>query len=215
MRLAAALLVFACCALGQPKAQLSGFVRDTSGAVVQEAAIAVLNLDTGIRRSTMSNQEGFYAVSSLTPGQYKITVRKPGFATVGQTGVALHAMDVGRLDFMLEVGSLRDEVTVESTPTLMNATDAASGLVTTRTPAEQLPVNGRGLQGLIDLAPGVLTTPATAGEAGQFSVNGQRPATNYFTVDGVSANNGVSGSGLPGQFSGAALPAMSAIGLAA
>ncbi len=206
------LLATGCAWAQQPKAQLSGFVRDSSGAAVQDAAIAVLNLDTGIRRSTVSNHQGFYAVSSLTPGQYKITVRKPGFATVAQTGIGLHAMDISRLDFNLEIGSLRDEITVESTPALMNTTGAALGLVTTRNPAESLPVNGRGLQGLIDLAPGVLTTPATAGEAGQFSVNGQRPATNYFTVDGVSANNGVSGSGLPGQFSGAALPAMSAIG---
>lgn len=212
MKVAVLALLAACCALGQPRAQFSGFVRDTSSAVVQQAAISVLNLDTGIRRSTVSNQEGFYAVSSLTPGQYKITVRKPGFATVAQTGIGLHSMDVGRLDFTLEVGSLRDEITVDSRPTLMNASDGSSGMVTTRNPAEQLPVNGRGLQGLIDLAPGVLTTPATAGEAGQFSVNGQRPATNYFTVDGVSANNGVSGSGLPGQFSGSALPSMSAIG---
>jgi predicted porin len=198
--------------MAQPKAQISGFVRDTSQSVIQDAAIAVINLDTGIRRSTLTNSEGFYAISSLTPGQYKITVRKPGFGTVARTGVALHGMDVGRLDFLLNVGSVREEITVDDAPPLLNTTDASYGIKTTRRPAEQLPVNGRGLQGLIDLAPGVLITPATSGEAGQFSANGQRPATNYFTVDGVSANNGVSGSGLPGQFSGGALPAMTAIG---
>lgn len=196
----------------QSRSQLSGFVRDGSQAVVQDAAITVLNLDNGIRRSTHSNQEGFYAVSSLTPGQYKITVRKPGFNTVARTGVMLHAMDAGRLDFSLDIGSVREEIFVESAPPLLNTSDASYGMQMTRHSAEQLPVNGRGLQGLIDLAPGVLTTPATAGEAGQFSANGQRPATNYFTVDGVSANNGISGSGLPGQFSGGALPSMTAIG---
>ena len=209
---ALALLLFAAVAFAQPKAQISGFVRDTSDAVVQDAAIAVINLDTGVRRSTASNKEGFYAIASLSPGNYKITVRKPGFQTVARTGISFHALDASRLDFSLEVGSMYEEVTVESLPPLMNTADAAQGMTSSRKPAEFLPVNGRGLQALIDLAPGVLTTPATAGEAGQFSANGQRPGTNYFTVDGVSANNGISGSGLPGQFSGGALPAMTAIG---
>lgn len=205
-------LVGSSLAVAQPKAQISGFVRDSTSGVVREAAIAVLNLDTGVRRSTHSGGDGFYAVSSLTPGQYKITVRCAGFQTVARTGVGLHAMDSARLDFVLEVGSTHEEITVVDTTPLINSSDGSQGMQTGRNPAQNLPINGRGLQALIDLAPGVLTTPATAGEAGQFSANGQRPATNYFTVDGVSANNGVSGSGLPGQFSGGALPAMTAIG---
>jgi len=70
-----------------------------------------------------------------------------------------------------------------------------------------LPVSGRGMVGLLELAPGVLITPATAGEAGQFSTNGQRANTNYFTLDGVSANTGVSGTGMPAQFSAVPCPA--------
>ena len=205
-------LIFAAAATAQPRAQIAGFVRDSSNAVVRGAAIAVLNLDTGVRRSTHTGADGFYAVPSLTAGQYKITVRSSGFQTVARTGVSLHALDSARLDFVLEVGPMHEEITVEAAAPLMNSFDASQGMQTSRRPAETLPVNGRGLQALIDLAPGVLTTPATGGEAGQFSANGQRPATNYFTVDGVSANNGVSGSGLPGQFSGGALPAMTAIG---
>jgi hypothetical protein len=198
--------------LAQPKSQLSGFVQDSTGAPVSDAAISVINLDTGVRRSTRSNNEGFYAVSSLTPGQHKISVRREGFQTVARTGIPLHAMDVARIDFTLELGSLHEEITVEDVPALLNTADASYGMVVGQDSAESLPLNGRGLQALIDLAPGVLATPATSGEAGQFSANGQRPATNYFTVDGVSANNGISGSGLPGQFSGGALPAMTAIG---
>jgi hypothetical protein len=196
----------------QPKAQISGFVRDVSNSPVAEAAVSAVNLDTGVRRSARSNDEGFFAISSLTPGQYKLTVRKPGFQTIARTGLDLHAMDVARIDFLLEIGAVREEITVTAPAPVLNTTDASQMFQTTRSPADALPVNGRGLQGLIDLAPGVLTTPATSGEAGQFSANGQRPATNYFTVDGVSANNGVSGSGLPGQFSGGALPGMTAIG---
>ncbi len=65
---------------------------------------------------------------------------------------------------------------------------------------------------LIELAPGAIVTPATRGEAGQFTATGQRPNTNYFTVDGVSANTGVTAGGLPAQPTGGVLPALSAYG---
>jgi hypothetical protein len=66
--------------------------------------------------------------------------------------------------------------------------------------------------GLLELSPGTNVTPATRGEAGQFTANGQRPNANYFTVDGASANTGVSAGGLPAQITGGVLPAMSAFG---
>lgn len=212
MRTAALILLSCGAAWAQTKAQLSGFVRDRSGAVIREAAVSVVHMETGTRRSARSNGEGFYAVSSLAPGSYKVTVRKPSFQTLVRMSVPLQATEAGRFDFILDIGSMQEAITVEGTAPMLNSDDASSGVQMSYQPAETLPLNGRGLQGLVELAPGVLATPANAGEAGQFSTNGQRPNTNYFTVDGVSANNGVSGSGLPGQFSGGALPSMTAIG---
>lgn len=185
---------------------------DRSGAMIREASVSVINMNSGTRRSVRSNAEGFYAVSSLSAGLYKITIRKEGFQTLARVSVPLQATEAGRFDFTLDIGSTHEVITVDSTTPLLNANDAASGIQVDTDRARSLPLNGRALQGLIELAPGVLATPANAGEAGQFSTNGQRPNTNYFTVDGVSANNGVSGSGLPGQFSGGALPSMTAIG---
>src|SRR5205807_5948579 len=75
-----------------------------------------------------------------------------------------------------------------------------------------LPLNGRGLLTLLELAPGTNVIPATRGDAGQFTATGQRPNTNYFTVDGVSANTGVTAGGLPAQSTGGSLPALSAFG---
>lgn len=207
-----ALLIAPLISSGQQKAQVAGVVRDPSDAIVPGASVSVVNLDTGVRRMTYSNSEGFYAVSALAAGNYKITVRKDGFRTVAQLGVVLQALETARFDFALPIGSINETVTVEGTAPLINIEDLTTTLVINAGRARDLPLNGRGVQGLVDLAPGVLSTPATAGEAGQFSTNGQRPNTNYFTVDGVSANNGVIGSGLPGQFSGGALPAMTAIG---
>ncbi|MEX2262719.1 MAG: carboxypeptidase regulatory-like domain-containing protein [Bryobacteraceae bacterium] len=199
-------------AAAQQRAQMVGVVRDGSGAVIVDVDVAVLNTDTGIRRATRTNSQGFYAVSSLTPGQYKVTVRKPGFRTIARTGVELQATQSARLDFLLELGAIQEVVTVEGDGAPIRSNDGASQILLGRDSVEALPLNGRGLQGVLEFAPGVLATPATGGEAGQFSANGQRPNTNYFTIDGVSANNGVSGSGLPGEFSGGALPGMTAIG---
>jgi len=205
-------LMVSCAAYGQHKAQLAGFILDRSGAIVPNASVSVVQMETGTRRSVRSNSEGFYAVSSLSAGMYKITIRKEGFQTLARVSVPLQATEAARFDFTLDIGSMQEIVTVEGASPMLNVTDAASGVQVGTEAVEKLPLNGRALQGLIELAPGVLATPANAGEAGQFSTNGQRPTTNYFTVDGVSANNGVSGSGLPGQFSGGALPSMTAIG---
>jgi hypothetical protein len=196
----------------QQRAQLSGVLRDSSGAVVPEASVSVLHTETGFRRVTRTNAEGVYAVTSLLPGEYKVTVRKPGFRSVARLGVDLGASQNARLDFLLELGSLQETVTVEGNASPIHTNDAGSVVVLGRDATENLPLNGSALQHLISFAPGVIHTPATAGESGQFSANGQRPNTNYFTVDGVSANNGVGGSGLPGQFSGNTLPGMTAIG---
>jgi hypothetical protein len=73
------------------------------------------------------------------------------------------------LDFVLDIGSTQEVVTVTGTAPMLNVDDATSGVTMGSEPAQVLPLNGRGLQGLLELAPGVLATPANGGEAGQFS----------------------------------------------
>ncbi|MBK9169708.1 MAG: carboxypeptidase regulatory-like domain-containing protein [Bryobacterales bacterium] len=212
MRLLLCILLASVVANAQQRTQLFGSVLDATGGALPDAAITVLNLDTGIRRATRSNPQGVWAVYSLQPGEYKVRVRKVGFRTLARVGVRLGATESARLDFLLELGPIQETVTVEGAPVLTNTNDATALIVLGRDAFATLPLNGRGLQGVLDLAPGVVLTPATAGEAGQFSAAGQRPNTNYFTVDGVGANTGVSGAGLPGLFSGGTLPGMTAIG---
>jgi hypothetical protein len=95
---------------------------------------------------------------------------------------------------------------------MLNSDNVAVGTLVPRDRIQRLPLNGRGLLSLLELAPGTVVTPATRGEAGQFSANGQRPNTHYFTLDGVSINTGVSGGGLAAQCTGGALPGMTAFG---
>jgi hypothetical protein len=203
------------CALpgsAQQYSHLSGLILDSSFAGVPGAIVSAINEETGFRRIGYSRTDGGYSVASLEPGLYKITVRKPGFRPVIQFGVKLEVSQSARLDFTLALGSMQEAITVEGAPALLNSEDGSVGTLVERDEIEHLPLNGRGLAGLLELVPGTVVTPATRGEAGQFTANGQRPNTHYFTVDGVSANTGVSAGGLPAQSTGGSLPGMTAFG---
>lgn len=112
----------------------------------------------------------------------------------------------------MQVGPTSETLWVEGGASLVNTESAAVSTVVDRTFADNLPLNGRTFQTLIMLTPGVVVTQTAADDQGQFSVNGQRADANYFTVDGVSANFGVTGYFALGQTAGGALPALSAQG---
>ena len=196
----------------QPYSHLSGIILDASLASVPGAMVTVVNEDTGLRRVATSQSDGGYVVSSLQPGVYKITVRKPGFRTMIRFGVKLTESQPARADFKLVIGSVQETITVEGSAPLFNTEEASVSTVVGRDEVDHLPLDGSGLLGLIGLVPGAVVTPATRGEAGQFTVDGQRPNTHYFTVDGASANTGVSGGGSPAEATGGALPGMTAFG---
>ncbi len=199
-------------AAAYPTAQISGSVQDSSGAMVPEVMVSAFNEQTGTLRHTRTGPQGLYVLAALEPGRYKVWVRKDGFQTVARLGVRLEGNRHLRLDFALSLGRVEQVIVIEGDAPVMQTADASVGTLIGPRLIHDLPLNGRGLLGLLELAPGVLVTPASEGEAGQFSVSGQRPNTNYFTVDGVGANTGVSGAGLPSQFPGGTLPAMTAFG---
>ena len=206
------LLLVAISAAGQETATLVGFVWDSSSALVPDAQIIAVNDETGFRRQVDTGPEGSYHFAWLNPGHYKMTVRRDGFRTLVQYGVTLGAAQSARLDFHLQIGNVEEQVIVTDEPPLLNTSDASVSTLVGRNWVDKLPLAGRNLLTLLELAPGSIITPATGGEAGQFSVNGQRPNTNYFTIDGVSANTGANGGGLPAQMPGGSLPNMTAFG---
>jgi hypothetical protein len=212
IRTAALLLAAFTAALANERGGIAGLVQDTSGGVLVAANVTVMEQDSGIRRVTRTDGEGSYAVFNLPAGQYKVTLRRSGFQAIVRWNLEVEPGRTMRLDFVMEVGSTQQTIEIHGGPSPINTNDGSSGTVVRREAAEALPVNGRGLLSLVELSPGVVATPAAQGEAGQFSVNGLRPNTNYFTVDGISANTSITGAGLPAQFAGAALPAMTAFG---
>jgi len=193
-------------------ASLSGAITDPAHLPIARAQVALTSEGTGFRRVTQTSAAGQYHLSALQQGSYKITIRKEGFRSVVRFGIRLEAGEGSRIDFELPLGSIREEITVSGAPTPLRSDDASVGTLVGQEWIANLPLNGRGLLNLLELAPGTVVTPATRGEAGQFTVNGQRPNAHYFELDGVSLNTGVLGGGQPAQPSGGSLPAMTAFG---
>jgi Carboxypeptidase regulatory-like domain/TonB dependent receptor/TonB-dependent Receptor Plug Domain len=190
---------------------ISGRVTDTQGAVVPGAQVTVTNIATGVATTRTTNGAGLYSVPSLPSGQYNITITASGFKGTTINGVILSVQgDVNR-DTMLEPGAATSTVTVNAGTNSINTTTATVSTVINRQFMENMPLNGRSFQSLIELTPGVNPAVTSAGSQGQFTVNGQRANSNYYTVDGVSANfGGVSESTL--EAGGGSLPALSAQG---
>ena len=184
-------LALATAAVAQ-ESQISGVIQDSSGARVPEAMITAVQDETGTRREVRTDTHGNYSILSIRPGTYKVTARKDGFQTTSRTGVKIDVDESARIDFTLEPSSLTQAMTVEAGTSVTDTESASVSTVINRQFIEELPLNGRSFQSLIALTPGIVLTQATFGEQGQFSVNGQRANANYFTIDGASANIGVS-----------------------
>src|SRR5580698_8911598 len=147
--------------------QISGLVRDSSGAMVRDAAVTLTKEDTGVRHLSKSNAEGYYTIPAAQPGVYKIRVSRDGFQTAIRMGVKLDVGETARIDFVLRAGMLEDSVQVTAAQGLLDGEDTSVGTVFGRGLIEALPLSGRGLLTLLEVTPGVLITPATAGvEAG-------------------------------------------------
>src|SRR5260370_15693326 len=195
--------------MGQTEtATVSGLVTDRTGAAVPGAEMRLLSVERGTVTTTTTNDAGIYVFPSVQTGQYQISIQKQGFKQVDLLGLIVNVQDHIEQNFHLEIGSVAESVTVEASEPLVNTTDAAVSTVVDRQFAENLPMNGRRFQTLIQLTPGVVVTPTNNLDNGQFSVNGQRAASNYWTVDGVGANVGITpvvfnlGNGLSGSSAG-------------
>src|ERR1700757_3119787 len=193
-------------------ASIAGRVTDSSQARITTATVAAISSDKNIRDEVTTDAAGEYYLPNLLPGTYRIEVEKPGFKKLIKPGVTLHVQDSLDIDFEMTVGSASESITVERGLPLVNTESATVSTVVDHTFVDNIPLNGRTFQTLIMLIPGVVVTQTAAADQGQFSANGQRADSNYFSVDGVSANFGVTGYSPLTQTAGGALPSLSAQG---
>jgi hypothetical protein len=172
--------------------QVSGLITDTSGGIVPGAEVQLQSVERGTSRATTTNGAGIYVFANIQPGPYQITVRKRGFKQVDLVGMIVNVQDHIEQNFHLQRGSISKSITLSGGSLNMNTTDGTVSTVVDQQYVANMPLNGRSFQDLILLTPGIVTNSPQAegsiGRTGEFSVNGQRTESNYYSVDGVAAN---------------------------
>lgn len=203
------LFSFACFA---QNASLSGLVTDPLGAPVEGVRLRALRLETGSAFIATTNSAGLYALPALPPGVYELSVEKEGFKTAKRERLTVTVAARLSENFQLQLGERADSITVADRTEVIERLSPAVQTVFDREIVQNLPLNGRSFQSLIELTPGVVLTPASFANPGQFSVNGQRSNANYFMIDGVSGNVAASASATAYPQSSGSLPGQTIMG---
>src|SRR6202453_1751330 len=202
----------------QSTAAINGLVQDTSDALIPDAKVKLINTATGTESNSTTNKRGSFVLPSVMPGHYTLQIEREGFDTTQLTGITLNVGDNRSVVIRMKVGSQNETVTVDGSGLTINTTDASVSTVIDRKFVENIPLNGRSFQDLISMTPGVLTqspqsTLEVVGTGGDFSVNGQRTQSNYYTVDGVTANiSSGNGGGIGGAATGGTIGGSTALG---
>src|SRR6185436_3018323 len=165
--------------------QLSGVVRDTSGAAVPGADVTVTKTDTGQARSATTAHDGGYVFPNLPVGPYQLKVSLAGFTTHVQDGIVLQVGTNPVINVTLAIGNVAEQVTVSSDATLVETHSTGVGQVIDHQRVVELPLNGRQVTELI-----FLSGLATAAPAGDLNTNKNFPTVTISVAGGQA--NGIS-----------------------
>jgi hypothetical protein len=171
-------------------ASISGIVKDPSGAVVTGANVTVTNEGTGFERKTTTNESGFYTITNIQPGFYKVAVEAAGFKKFETTRNRLEAAISRQVNVDLTVGQVSESVTVEANAAQLNTESAAVGKTVDQTQIQNLALNGRNPLFLAILKPGVRRGSPMNGfsyglDSGGLTINGGRSQDSLITFDGA------------------------------
>jgi Carboxypeptidase regulatory-like domain/TonB-dependent Receptor Plug Domain len=178
-----------------------GAVKDSTGAMIQDATVTIANPANGITRTVTTGGDGSFVAPNLLPGTYTVTVEAKGFKKLETTGIVLSAADkLSAGDFVLTVGTATDEVTVTADVgqiQLQSNSGERSDVITSKQ-LDDVAMNGRNVLDYMKLIPGVVGTGdfhhSGTGGIDAFNINGTRSNQHEFTIDGASnvdtGNNG-------------------------
>ncbi len=161
---------------------LTGPLTEQAGPPIPGVSIAVTNVETNRQRVVISTTDGVYAAPSLAPGEYRLDVELSGFRPIHRSGIRLSTGEKARIDLVLAVGDVREQVTVVADAPIVRAETASLGAEVEHDQIVQLPLNGRSFIAPASLAPGVALPPTSAFPR----INGGRPRTNEYLFDGIS-----------------------------
>jgi hypothetical protein len=167
--------------------RIAGTVTDQSGAAIPSATVSIQDVDRGVARTLTTDSAGEYNAPNLLPGNYRVRIEFQGFMTVERQNIKLEVGQDIRVDLALQPGEQRQVVTVQAEVPLIETNNAELGGTIPNQVINDLPLNGRNFENLIDLRPGVSKYPGNSGWTN--STNGGRPHDNYFMVDGINSND--------------------------
>src|SRR5438105_7842187 len=167
------------------RAGLNGTVTDTTGALVTNAHVEVVSRETGLTRTAETGPAGVYSITELPIGTYDLKISKAGFRTSDVKGVQLFVGQTRTLNAQLQVGTVSQEVEVQSSAAALETNNANVGSVLEHQQLSDIPVNGRNWATLEALAPGA----TNSGSGGQQAIRfvGRGRDDNNFTFDGIDA----------------------------
>lgn len=189
------LLISALCAFAAiDRGTIQGTITDAQGAAVPAVRVEVTNLATNVTTNTVTNDAGFYAVTELLPGPYRVRAAAQGFSTLEFTNVTVTAGSKTTVDGSLTVGQLAETVNVKAEAPLVEST-AANFTTSVQTQLlNQVPIVGRDIQTLVQLMPGVTQSTGPSGSVFGFdSQFGGFPDPTHIVGSGISVNGSQSG----------------------
>jgi len=179
----------------QATAQISGTVKDQTGAVLPGVEVMATQTETGIARSAVTNETGSYVLPNLAIGPYRLEASLPGFRTFAQTGIVLQVNSSPTVNPVLEVGQVTEQVEVQANAALVETRTAGVGSVVENARILDLPLNGRAVVELIALSGAATPAPVNNGSSrdhfaqASFSVAGGLNNGLNYTLDGATHNN--------------------------
>jgi len=191
-------------ARAQATAQITGIVRDTTGAVLPGVEVAATQTDTGIVRRAITNETGSYILPNLAVGPYRLEASLPGFRTFVQTGIVLQVNSNPAINIVFEVGQITEQVNVEANAAQVETRSTAVGQVIENERILELPLNGRQVTDLITLSGAAVQTresDTVSFQGGKMiSVAGGLDFGVMYSLDGAMHNNVYDGTQMPMPF---------------
>jgi Carboxypeptidase regulatory-like domain len=188
----------------QATAQISGSVRDQTGAVLPGVEVTATQTETGIARMTVTNENGTYVLPNLVTGPYRLEASLPGFRTFIQTGIVLQVNSNPVINAVLEVGQVTEQVEVQANVSQVETRSTAVGQVIENERILELPLNGREVTDLIVLSGAAVQTAkadTTSWQGGRaISVAGGLDFGVSYSLDGALHNNVYDGTQMPMPF---------------
>jgi Carboxypeptidase regulatory-like domain/TonB dependent receptor len=202
LRVLACVLITTTSGLNLAAQQITGSIRgtvvDPSGAIVQAAAVTARQIETGLTRAAATDHQGEYVLVELPIGHYQLEVHAQGFQKYLQQGISLDVNETATVDIHLKLGAETQQVEVSANAALVQSTVSSLGQTVMEHEILDLPLDGRNFSqlgllqpGVVPLTPGLLEAGGPARENQAYAVDGQRPESNNFLIDGADNESSV------------------------